>query len=243
MRIVVTGNIGSGKSTAVKMLMPLLPGYTLFDFDQAVADLYNDPTTQMTLDVIFGTHIKSEISDIGHGDPAKMAQLENVVNTILVGVVAGSFDPITVGHMAMLNQARRLVDELHIVVGVNSAKTPMFSVQERQVMIAMCGFGDCNITFVEDMLLADFAASVKATHLIRGIRNAADYQYEYENQLINQKIQPQIETVFVISPRELTEVSSSVVKGFTRFQGWERIVKDYVHPYVLDKLKEKVGQK
>lgn len=158
-----------------------------------------------------------------------------------IGIVAGSFDPITIGHMAMFDQARRLVDELHIVVAVNVSKTPMFTAEERKMMIAACGYADCHIASITDMMLADYAASVGATHLIRGIRNGNDYQYEYENQLINQKLQPQIETVFLISPRHLTEISSSVVKGATKFKGWDRLVKDYVHPYVFNMIKAKVN--
>lgn len=83
MRIVITGNIGSGKSTAVKLLMPQLPGYSLFDFDQEVKDLYADPIIQAQLQLDFGTADKAVISDIVHHDPVKMSQLEKIFNETL----------------------------------------------------------------------------------------------------------------------------------------------------------------
>lgn len=87
MKLVVTGNIGAGKSTVIDMLMPLLPDYTLFDFDKAVAGLYENRDVQEWLDTAFGTHDKKQISDIVHENPVAMKNLEIILNARLVTLV------------------------------------------------------------------------------------------------------------------------------------------------------------
>lgn len=91
MKIVVTGNIGCGKSTAVKYLQELLPHYELFDFDKVVASLYEDEIIQVMLDALFGTHVKSEISDIVHADPEKMKHLADLLNSQLIMLTQNGF--------------------------------------------------------------------------------------------------------------------------------------------------------
>lgn len=161
-----------------------------------------------------------------------------------IGVIAGSFDPITLGHQWMIEQALDLVDFLYVVVGTNSSKKCMFSVDERVEMIhqVMGRFSTrMQIVTTDTQLLADFAVSVGAECLIRGVRNSNDLVYESDMQLINRKIQPTLKTIFLIPPRELVEVSSSTVRGLIGFDNASKVVADYVDPYVLQCLLNKVS--
>lgn len=160
-----------------------------------------------------------------------------------IGMVAGSFDPITNGHEWLIRQALYLCDKVVVIVGNNPSKKYMFSGEERLNMIHRAiQIPDTNrfeVDYLHDELLINAAKQRGCNFLIRGIRNAADFEYEQQVQLINRKIQPEIETLFVIPPRELTEVSSSTVKGLVGFKGWESIVSTYVHPAVLQALRER----
>lgn len=157
-----------------------------------------------------------------------------------VGMVAGSFDPITKGHEWLIDQALVLCDHVHVIVGNNPVKKYLFSGEERKTMIEQIYTTPrVEVNFLNDELLINVAREYECNFLVRGIRNAEDFSYEQQVQLINRKICPEIDTVFLIPPRELTEVSSSTVKGLVGFKGWEGIVSQYVHPYVLARLQEK----
>lgn len=165
-----------------------------------------------------------------------------------IGVVAGSFDPITNGHMWLIQQALHVVDFLYVVVGNNPAKKYMFSEQERighvTDLLLREGSTRFEVATIGNEMLVEYAAlTVGATHLIRGIRNTQDFEYEHTMQLINKKMQPTIETMFFIPPRELTEVSSSVVKSLVGFDGWKDIVSQYVDPIIVTELELKVGRR
>ena len=161
-----------------------------------------------------------------------------------VGMIAGSFDPITNGHAWLIEQALTVVDELHIVVGHNPAKKYMFTPREREGMVRAVALETkgasvkrIKVKFLGDKLLINAAADNGCNFLIRGIRNNEDFAYESQMLLINRKIQPGIETVFFIPPRELTEVSSSTVKSLIGFDGWHNVVSTYVNPKVMAVLK------
>ena len=161
-----------------------------------------------------------------------------------IGVVAGSFDPITHGHEWLIEEAARLVDKLYVVIGINTAKKYSFSDEQRRALVeAVLRDLDLSGTptevhFLKNDLLIQFAAKVEATHLIRGIRNNEDFSYETQMALVNRKIAPGIKTVYMAPPPELSEVSSSTVRGLVGFTDWEHIVKGYVHPTVLCALAE-----
>lgn len=157
-----------------------------------------------------------------------------------IGMVAGSFDPLTKGHEWLIDQALMLCDTVHVIVGNNPTKKYWFSGVERKDMIEQIYQGPrVQVNFLGDELLINVAREYGCNFLVRGIRNTEDFNYEAQVQLINRRICPNIDTVFVIPPRELTEVSSSTVKGLVGFRGWESVVSQYVHPHVLAKLKEK----
>lgn len=162
-----------------------------------------------------------------------------------VGVVAGSFDPITHGHAWLIRQAAKLVDELHVVIGVNPTKRYSFTEAQRLALVQavlrseLCPDAQARtqVHFLKSDLLIHFAASVGATHLVRGIRDMADFSYEVQMQQVNRKIHSEIQTVYLVPPPELSEVSSSTVRGLVGFTDWEQIVERYVHPEVLTALK------
>lgn len=159
-------------------------------------------------------------------------------------IYAGSFDPITNGHVWVINEAIKLFENLKIVVARNPNKKYMFSWDERANMLndSIIGeetFETFSMDQIRDELLINYAKERSVTHLIRGIRNESDYEYEKAMQYVNSDIDSKITTVYLIPPRELCEVSSSLVKGLTQSKGWEDVVKKYVPNPVLEKLKER----
>lgn len=166
-----------------------------------------------------------------------------------VGVVAGSFDPITRGHEWLISEAARLVDRLHVVIGVNPAKKYLFSDDERKRLVQAC-VADLDMSgtpttvhFLSNDLLIQFAVKAGASHLIRGIRDTSDFSYETQMALVNRKIAPQIKTVYMVPPPELSEVSSSTVRRLVGFSGWQDIVKGYVPPCVLQAFEEQQAKR
>ncbi|WP_063802278.1 pantetheine-phosphate adenylyltransferase [Burkholderia ubonensis] len=162
-----------------------------------------------------------------------------------IGLVGGSFDPITLGHAHLFVESARMFDELHIVIGVNPSKKYLFSAEERESLVRQV-VADLNITgtpvhfhYLKDRLLIQLAGELGVTHLVRGIRSTEDFTYETQMALVNRKINPVISTVYLVPPPELSEVSSSTVKGLVGFEGWQQIVGQYVHPTVLDALARK----
>jgi len=164
-----------------------------------------------------------------------------------IGVIAGSFDPITNGHVGLIEQALSVVDQLHVVVGFNPSKKYMFSDVERlsltkQVLTNQFG-NEYHTRIVVELgrqeLLVNYAERVGAQFLIRGIRNSKDYEYEAAMESINKDISPSIETVFFFPLRDLALISSSTVQALVGFDGWESVVSKYVDPITLQKLKGK----
>lgn len=157
-----------------------------------------------------------------------------------LGVYAGTFDPLTVGHLWMIREGVRLFDHLIVAVGVNPEKKPTFRVEDRLVMLReTCSeFRNLTVVSYSNLYLIDYAQSVQATHILRGIRSAADYEYERPMRNINGDLDAKICTVFLMPPRDIAEVSSSMVKGLIGPAGWRRIVKKYVPEPVYRRLLE-----
>lgn len=170
------------------------------------------------------------------------------MNTI--GIFAGSFDPITFGHIWMIQKSIKLVDKLYVAVGVNPSKKYYFSNEERMLLVKeslrnnidIDDFDRIEIIKLDNELLVNKARELKATHLIRGLRDGKDFEYERQIQIVNSKMAPEIETVYFVTPTNLTEVSSSIVKGLVGYVGWESIVSQYVDSIVVNTLKAKMGE-
>lgn len=149
-------------------------------------------------------------------------------------VYAGSFDPITNGHLWMIEEGVKLFDQLVVAVGSNPDKNYTFTLEERLPMLKE-SIGDRSNIVVdcfENQFLVNYAASVGAQYVLRGIRSEADYEYERGMRLINGDLLERVTTVFLMPPREIAEVSSSLVKGLIGPKGWQEIVKRYIPPPV-----------
>ncbi|HXM78528.1 MAG TPA: pantetheine-phosphate adenylyltransferase [Thermoanaerobaculia bacterium] len=134
-----------------------------------------------------------------------------------VALYPGSFDPLTNGHLDILSRARRLADRVVIAILENDVKTPLFSIAERLEMIREI-VGDDPATPVRSFqgLLVDFAREVGATLLVRGLRAVSDYEYELQMALMNRRLAPAVETVFLMAKEEYSYVSSRLVKEVAR---------------------------
>jgi pantetheine-phosphate adenylyltransferase len=137
-----------------------------------------------------------------------------------VALYPGSFDPLTNGHLDILSRARRLADRVIVAILENDAKTPFFSVAERLEMIREITGGDPSTPVLSFKgLLVDFARDTGATLLVRGLRAVSDYEYELQMALMNRRLGPSIETVFLMAKEEYSYVSSRLVKEVVRLGG------------------------
>jgi len=361
MHIVVTGGIGSGKSTVVKMLHSHLPSFEVVSIDNIVACLYDNKEVQLELEAKFNTWDKKYISNLVFIDPIAMQCLKEIMdpkiikalNEILcstpnvicefplyfdynedhtfyfdyvvsvisnatdkieriiardtiseakifsimeaqvsdtirkrdsdivlyntsdrqylanqiyealqgikqeqyiletkdvkVGVISGSFDPITLGHTHVIKTALTLVDCLYILIAHNPKKNTMFNIEERENIVenVLLDFPDEDRKRIvvsvlpSNEMVVKFAQSVKAKFIFRGIRNFIDLNYENEINLVQKKISPDIETVYLMAPRDKVEISSSMIKTALCLDDWVEVVSDYVPAYVLKMLATK----
>ena len=158
-------------------------------------------------------------------------------------VYAGSFDPLTRGHLWMIEEGARLFPELVVAVGTNPDKRYTFSVEERLRMLheSLEKREGVSIDSFENRFLVHYASEGGATHILRGIRSEHDSSYERGMRYINGDMEPDIGTVFLMPPREIAEVSSSFVKGLVGPTGWKEIVKPYLSEPVYRMMLEKFG--
>lgn len=162
-----------------------------------------------------------------------------------IGIVSGSFDPITNGHTHLIYQGLRLLDHVVVVIANNPTKKGMFSFKERKQLVidAIKERLDPNmekvsvIALPQDEMVVNVARHLRAFYIIRGLRNGTDFEYERQIDLVQAKIAPEVETVYFMTPRELTEVSSSMVKSLLGLKGWEKVAEPYVPECVLAALK------
>jgi len=158
-----------------------------------------------------------------------------------LAVYAGSFDPLTIGHLWMIEQGVALFPQLVVAIGINPEKRYTFSLTERLEMLRQSTrqFRNLKVTSFKNEFLISYAKSIGATHILRGIRSGTDYEFERAMRNINGDLSPRITTVFLMPPRAIAEVSSSMVKGLIGPSGWERIVREYVPRPVYEQLVKK----
>jgi pantetheine-phosphate adenylyltransferase len=157
-----------------------------------------------------------------------------------LAVYAGSFDPPTNGHLWMIERGAALFDILIVAVGVNPNKTSMFSINARIDILRMATkkFANVGIVQLTNKFLVMYAKAIDAAFILRGIRTESDYEYERVMRNVNSDLNPDITSVYLMPPRGIAELSSSMVKGLIGPDGWETIVGKYVPGPVLEKLRE-----
>jgi pantetheine-phosphate adenylyltransferase len=157
----------------------------------------------------------------------------------VTAIYPGSFDPVTNGHLDLIARGATIFDQLIVAVAQNLEKEPLFAVKERVEMLEAVTFEYKNVEVeVFDGLLMDYARSHGATVVMRGIRAVSDYEYELQMAMMNRKIEPAIETVFMLPAEAYSYLSSRLVKELARLGG---PVKDLVPPLVVERLRAKVG--
>jgi pantetheine-phosphate adenylyltransferase len=156
-----------------------------------------------------------------------------------IAVYAGTFDPVTIGHLWMIKNGSSLFDQLIVAVGTNPDKKCYFSLEDRIMMLqeSITGYKNVTVDQYTNTFLFKYADRVGAKFVLRGIRSTADYEYEKALSYVNSHFKSEIMTVFLLPPRELVEISSSVVRGLIGPEGWEDVVSKYVPACVLARLK------
>lgn len=158
-------------------------------------------------------------------------------------VYAGSFDPVTLGHLWMIEQGVKLFDELIVAIGENPDKRYTFSCSERVDMLrdSTGNLPHLRVESFENQFLVNYARSIGANYILRGVRTASDYEFERTMRYINGDLVSEIETVLLIPPREIAEVSSTMVKGLVGPSGWQDVVRKYVPTPVYQRLLASAG--
>lgn len=154
-------------------------------------------------------------------------------------IYPGTFDPLTNGHLDLIARGSKIVDELVVAILRNSEKgVPLFTVPEREEMIAEATQSFRNVSVMTfDGLLVDFARAQGAKAVLRGIRAISDYEYEFQMAMMNRKLDPELETLFMMPAEKYTYVSSRLIKGVFQLGG---DVTALVPPLVVERLKAKV---
>ncbi|MBN9614821.1 MAG: pantetheine-phosphate adenylyltransferase [Acidobacteriales bacterium 59-55] len=154
-------------------------------------------------------------------------------------IYPGTFDPLTNGHLDLIARGAKIVDELVVAILRNTEKeTPLFTVPEREEMLIEATRDFRNVSVMTfDGLLVDFARAQGAKAVLRGIRAISDYEYELQMAMMNRKLDPEVETLFMMPAEKYTYVSSRLIKGVFRLGG---DVSSLVPPLVVERLKAKV---
>ena len=159
-----------------------------------------------------------------------------------IGLYPGTFDPITLGHADIIRRGAKLVDRLIVGVTTNPSKDPMFTPEERLDMVraevGRLGIGNVEVEGF-NALLVKWAKKKQATVLIRGLRAVADFEYEYQMAGMNQQLDPEIETVFLMADVSLQPIASRLVKEIALFGG---DIAPFVSPEVRAQIIERVDR-
>jgi pantetheine-phosphate adenylyltransferase len=135
-------------------------------------------------------------------------------------IYPGSFDPVTNGHLDVVERARKLFDEVIVAVAHNDEKQPLFSLEERLELLKQTVGTIDNVRIAQfDGLLVEFARTEKAIAVIRGLRAVSDFEFEFQMALMNRKLESTVETIFLMPKEEYTYLSSRLVKEIARLGG------------------------
>ena len=154
-------------------------------------------------------------------------------------IYPGTFDPITNGHLDIIERSTRVFDEVIIALLMNIDKKPMFSIQERVEMIQQVNRWKHVKVDTFQGLLVHYAVSQKAQVIVRGIRAVSDYEYELQMALMNRRLEPSLETVFMMSAEEYSHLSSSLIKEVFVLGG---SITGLVPQVVEERMRSKLGR-
>ncbi len=158
-----------------------------------------------------------------------------------VAVCPGSFDPVTNGHLDIIERAAQIFDRLYVTVFTNTGKEPLFTLEERLAMLRAATKGLPNVTVESsDGLLLDYVRQHGAKVIVKGLRAVSDYEYEFRMAMMNRKLDEQVETVFLMSRVEYSYLSSSILKDVARFGG---SIEGLVPPEVEAALKKRIQER
>lgn len=154
-----------------------------------------------------------------------------------IAIYPGSFDPITFGHVDIMERAAALFDKVVVALALNLEKKPLFSLEERREMIVEASAHLPNVSVVEvSGLMVEFAREQGAVALIRGLRAVSDFEYEFQMALMNRKLAPRVITVFLMPHDSYTYLNSTIVREVARFGG---DISQFVPPGVARRLQAK----
>ena len=160
---------------------------------------------------------------------------------MLRAIYPGSFDPVTKGHLDIIERAAAIADELIVGVLQNKAKSPLFSVEERVTMLKEVTKNIKNVKIVPfEGLLIDFAKQMDAKVIVRGLRAITDFEYELQMSQTNRKLNADVETIFLTTNLEYSYLSSTTVKEVASFGG---DITQFVPEFVAEKVTEKIKER
>ena len=158
-----------------------------------------------------------------------------------IAICPGSFDPITLGHLNIIRRTAQIFDRVIVCIAVNSSKTaPMFSIEERADMVRRAVSRYPNVAVdTSDGLLAEYARQYEGAVVVKGLRAASDFDYEFQMNLINKKINPELETMFLTSSEKYTFLSSSIVREMAKYgANLDGLVPNEIIPDIEKKAKQ-----
>ena len=158
-----------------------------------------------------------------------------------IAIYPGSFDPMTYGHLDIIERSSKMVDKLYVSVLINSAKNPLFSIDERVSMIKEMTSHLPNVEVTAfDGLLVDYAKKMNASIIVRGLRAVTDFEYELQIAQTNRIVNPQVDTIFLTTSLEYSYLSSTIVKEVASYAGdISRFVPEPIAEAVYSKLNMK----
>jgi pantetheine-phosphate adenylyltransferase len=158
-----------------------------------------------------------------------------------LAIYPGTFDPITLGHLDIIERAVSIFDEVVVSVGQNIGKQPLFSVEERINMIKKTTAHITNVTVSSfNGLIVDYAKKLDAKAMIRGLRAMSDFEFEFQMALVNRTLHPDLVQVFLMPHEAYTHLNSTIVREVSSFGG---DITPFVTPYVAQVLQAKFGSK
>lgn len=160
-----------------------------------------------------------------------------------IAIYPGSFDPVTKGHLNIIERAAKSFDKLIVCVLINGTKHPMFSLEERVAMLREVTAHIPNVTVdFSDKLLVEYARDVGAGVIIKGLRAVSDFEHEFQMALINHKINPSVDTMFLMAEHQFMYLSSSAVKELARYDAdLTDFLPESIIPQFKNRMKDSLG--